>query len=298
MHFWSRRLAEAEMALEKSRAWKLAAAEAHLERMDELHRSILERVAAGRFPEGDKAVAEFYLADAECLVCTIRADPPPMAAFQKAAKKRAVAARRAFEAIWANVLKGRGSQDMAYEFSRNWMEAETALAKERGEHLVAAEAQFGADKKLESLVKKWFLAGRTTIVYAANGTAYRAEAEMAVSNLKANGPGQQGGSKLAKERLEAARATYNGHWQEYVAGRGYITILYDVSFRWLQAAIAVSPNKVEQTAAWDAHRTRMKEVQRLVMYWHAAGRLPTWKTWATEFFIAEADIRLAELRSN
>jgi hypothetical protein len=45
------------------------------------------------------------------------------------------------------------------------------------------------------------------------------------------------------------------------------------------------------------HLTRMKKLQQPVKEWVEAGRVPTFELWATDYYIAEADISVVHARA-
>jgi hypothetical protein len=65
VYLWSRRVLEAQRALSPKKADRVAAAEAHLERMRDLQKATVQRYKAGRNSFAEVAGTDFYLAEAQ-----------------------------------------------------------------------------------------------------------------------------------------------------------------------------------------------------------------------------------------
>jgi hypothetical protein len=73
LHLWSRRRMEAEQEVSNKKEDKVAAAQAHLERMKKLEALVKELVATGVAGKGDAAAAKFYRLEAERQVLLAKA---------------------------------------------------------------------------------------------------------------------------------------------------------------------------------------------------------------------------------
>ncbi len=72
---WSRRLMEAELDVAESKAQRIAAVQANVERLAEMHVRMTELQKIGRLDSGDDAdLAEYYLVEANELLIELRAN--------------------------------------------------------------------------------------------------------------------------------------------------------------------------------------------------------------------------------
>ena len=70
-------------------------------------------------------------------------------------------------------------------------------------------------------------------------------------------------------------------------------VVYEWSVRW---ALAMAPSKAERVAAIEAHLRRLTQLHKDTKQLSDAGRLPTYLLWATEYYLADTEIELAEAK--
>src|SRR5438874_10838478 len=71
-------------------------------------------------------------------------------------------------------------------------------------------------------------------------------------------------SRLATQRRDAARKTYEVMWANYRDRRVADEVLYRWSLRWLEAEKQLSERQADQAAACKGHFERMRELERLI----------------------------------
>jgi hypothetical protein len=97
--------------------------------------------------------------------------------------------------------------------------------------------------------------------------------------------------ELAKARLDAAQKTYAEVWRIQHEGRFSRTeSVYQWSLRWLAAERDMSPAKADQVAAFKAHFTRMKDLDRFTREKYRARLIPGEDVTSTEYFRLEAEV--------
>jgi hypothetical protein len=97
-------------------------------------------------------------------------------------------------------------------------------------------------------------------------------------------------ARLAVQRREAARRTYEVTWIDYRERRASLDGLYRWSVRWLEADRQLSDQPADQVAAFKAHFERMRDLDRLIRKLRAAGQTTIDETSAAEFYRTEAEM--------
>jgi hypothetical protein len=101
--------------------------------------------------------------------------------------------------------------------------------------------------------------------------------------------------RLAKQRVEAARKTYEVLWSNYRDGfRVSNDTLYRWSKRWLAAERDRSKKPADQTAALLAHRNRMADLERLIRNVRRVGQATVDELSAAEYYKTEAEVWLLQ----
>jgi hypothetical protein len=103
-------------------------------------------------------------------------------------------------------------------------------------------------------------------------------------------------AKLATQRRDAARKTYEVWWANYREGRAPAEILYRWSYRWLQAERRVNPQPADQVAAYKAHFERMRDLDRVVRRLQRAGIITIDEVSSSEYYLSEAELWLVEAK--
>jgi site-specific recombinase XerD len=105
-------------------------------------------------------------------------------------------------------------------------------------------------------------------------------------------------SELAKAKVTAARKTYEVIWKNNKEGFvPFAELAYRWSKRWLEAELELGDKKEQQTAAYQAHKERMRELARITRDRYRNRVNTIEETTATEFYIAEAEIWLEQAKN-
>jgi hypothetical protein len=128
----------------------------------------------------------------------------------------------------------------------------------------------------------------TLVVCLASTAAVRAEPDPETAKTIA---------RLAKDRVEAARTTFETEWKNYREGRriGEDT-LYRWSVRWLEAEKFVAAQAADRLAAYEGHRKRMRELDALIGNLQRAGQVTVDEVSAAAFYKAEAEIWFLQVK--
>jgi outer membrane protein TolC len=103
--------------------------------------------------------------------------------------------------------------------------------------------------------------------------------------------------ELLKARLEAAREAYKTAETLYQQGRTEPEMVYRWSARWLSAQQAAAGTKAERVRAAEAHLLRMQELEKGVKGMTRAGVRPPFDGREARFYVAEAEVWLAQARA-
>lgn len=104
--------------------------------------------------------------------------------------------------------------------------------------------------------------------------------------------------ELAKDRVEAARKTFETVQLEFRDGKATLDQLRDWSNRWVQAQQEVSTKKADRLAALEAHVARMKIVEKLALERFQAQRGLNSDISAAEYWRVDSELRLARERTS
>jgi hypothetical protein len=112
------------------------------------------------------------------------------------------------------------------------------------------------------------------------------------------GAGAKVPPQLAKARVDAARRTYEIIWRNNKEGLvPFAELAYRWSRRWLEAEVEQDENKTSQLAAYTAHRNRMRELARITRERYRNRVNTIDETSATDFYLAEAEVWIAQAKS-
>ena len=103
-------------------------------------------------------------------------------------------------------------------------------------------------------------------------------------------------SKLATQRRDAARRTYEVLWADYRERRASEDALYRWSVRWLDAEKQLSDQRADRIAAYKGHYERMRDLERLIRRLRGSGQSTIDEVSATAFYRAEAEVWLLEAK--
>jgi RNA polymerase sigma factor (sigma-70 family) len=102
---------------------------------------------------------------------------------------------------------------------------------------------------------------------------------------------------LLKEQQAAALDEVRARWEEFIAGRGTLDILFGASQRLLEAERALSDKKADQVPALEAHWRRMKMLEEVNQARFDAGRVPIGDLSQSKFYRIQAEIWLEKAKS-
>jgi hypothetical protein len=97
---------------------------------------------------------------------------------------------------------------------------------------------------------------------------------------------------LMKEQLEAAQTMTNARWEELLAGRGTLDILFEASQHLLQAELDLATKRADRLAVLEAHWQRLKDIETLNEARFQAGRVPIADFAQSRFNRARAELWL------
>jgi hypothetical protein len=103
-------------------------------------------------------------------------------------------------------------------------------------------------------------------------------------------------ARLAVQRRDAARRTFETTWANYRDRRVSDDLLYRWSVRWLEAERQLSDKQTDQVAAFQAHLERMAELERLIRRVHRAGQATVDEVSGADFYRTEAELWLFQAK--
>jgi RNA polymerase sigma factor (sigma-70 family) len=103
-------------------------------------------------------------------------------------------------------------------------------------------------------------------------------------------------TRLLKAKADAAKAMWQARWQEFLTGRTTVDFLLPWSRHWLEAQLALSDNKADRVAAYQAHLDRMREAEKVTKAKFEAGQIAVSQYGQTTFHRLEAELWLLEAR--
>jgi hypothetical protein len=101
---------------------------------------------------------------------------------------------------------------------------------------------------------------------------------------------------LLKGQYEAALAETTARWEEFIAGRGTLDLLFGASLRLLEAERALSDKKADQVVALENQWKRMRVMEGVNQARFDAGRVPIAELSQTKFYRIQAEIWLERAR--
>ncbi len=97
---------------------------------------------------------------------------------------------------------------------------------------------------------------------------------------------------LLKDRLEAIRTATQARWQDFLAGRGMLELLFRASAQLRDAELEMSPKRADQIAALEAHWKRMKKSEEINKNRFDSGRIPVQEYEHSRYHRLDAEIQL------
>ena len=178
VHDWSRRILEADTAIRTES--RLAAAQAHLERMENVAKLAKDWSAAKKLSIYALDEAKFYRADAAFFVLKAGGSDDKEAR-SEIARVRRDAAKATYEAVWTMFLDRRAYPESVYEWSIRWQKAALVVATTPAEKVNATEAHLARVKELRKTFEQKYQGLPARHLLACE--LYCAEAELLLGEL-------------------------------------------------------------------------------------------------------------------
>jgi hypothetical protein len=309
VYHWSQRLMEAEMARCATEAERTAAAAAHVERLEEAQSKIRWRAAMGRCNEQPYLAADAYRADAEVQLAKRTSGPTAAAVLKEAATARLAAARLTYSTVWNDLERVHNSVTPPNEFRRlpfggaaYWshrvLTAELAVLTKKAHRLAAIREYRDRSERLEKAAWEEFKAGNLSRESVSEATFHVANAKVLLMELE-RGKGEEKSTLpgVPKVRIEAAQAAYDQIWAGF-SNRVLGEAVYEWSNRWREAAMWAAQTKAEKVAAAQAHLDRMRKLQKPLKEWDKKREVSSYEAWATDFYVAEAELLLSAVKAD
>jgi outer membrane protein TolC len=102
--------------------------------------------------------------------------------------------------------------------------------------------------------------------------------------------------KLLQARRDAAQQAYDSALAQYRTGKGDAEGVYRWSHRWLVAQQEMAGTKAEREAAAAAHLGRVKDLEKAAEKLVKTGVAPPLEGKAARFYVAEAEVWLAQAK--
>jgi RNA polymerase sigma factor (sigma-70 family) len=179
----SQRVLKAQRELSKNKQEQVAALEAHLRLLQEIHETNQSRFNAGRIAIAELKRGEFDRLDAEIELERAKAKqqdrlPGLLKARLEAAQAEVDSRRLAFQA-------GRGTLDTLIGASQRLLKAELEQSKNKDEEIAALQKHFELMREIHKAEEDWFNAGRVGLYDFKQAEFNRLEAEIALERAKA-----------------------------------------------------------------------------------------------------------------
>jgi RNA polymerase sigma factor (sigma-70 family) len=160
------------------------------------------------------------------------------------------------------------------------------VAGQQGSPRVEAPPPVGANQP--DPAKKGVAAGEADDV--ANLPRLPALSKEKVADLLKNNPASARMKALLMDRFDAACTEINARWQEFLAGRGTLTVMLAASLRLLEAEREISVKPADQLVAWENHWKRMQELEKIMQARFDAARVGVPDLSVTRFSRIQAEI--------
>jgi hypothetical protein len=224
-------------------------------------------------------------------------------------------------------LAGRSTLDILLGCSLRLLEAEQALAKTETERIAALERHWARCRLIERVNLARYRADRIAIQDYLQSRYFLLEAELWLTQLKrkkdlpvdfvtgvrvpfkADWPPDLDPQDLAKaafdalhtdtdeltrKKLEAARGGAEARFREFLAGRGTLDILLEVSLHRLESDVGLAATQPERLAAHEKHWERMVEIEIIQRDRYSRARIPIQDYMESKYFRLEAQIWLTQ----
>jgi hypothetical protein len=278
----------------------------HLDWMRDVQFEIRRRTGANRLGGTDCLITDNYVAEAEVLMARARSgrgnDTPPL----KPATTRLASACALSNWYWEGIdlahqalvakmpepfLRNMPYLGGAYEWGERQLEAQWDINSNHADRLAAAQAYRDRILQLEKVAEDLVKTEKAPPHFTADAAYYRANAEFLVATIQNEETGSKKALSEAAKRLhDAAKAAYHAERSADAQGT------YEWSARWEKAALAMATSKAERIAAIEAQLKRLGDLHQEMKERHDAGRLQSYLLWATEYYLADTEIELAQAK--
>jgi hypothetical protein len=301
---------EAEIARSADAAEKAAAVQAHLDRIKDVHSEVLARAALGREDIGHYVAADYFVADARASAAIVQASLGMDFDSRSPKTARLAAARMLYDLDRRELQetqRTRAEPNAAFPlrglniypvsaWSWRWCQAAMALAATENDRVSALKDYLERQQELEKIVKEERAADHVPEMVLLDAIYGRKRAEAMLMEVIA-AKGDKALLDSRKALLDAAESARNAQWAWLLERHDSIEDAYRWSASLRDAAFALANSKAEKVAALESHLTRMSELRKLAKaWWNAATLSSIYEVWATEYYVAEAEIHLTEMR--
>jgi hypothetical protein len=273
--------------------------------MRDVQFEIRRRTGASRLDGTDYLIADNYVAEAEVLLARARSghgnDAPPL----KPATTRLASACALSNWYWEGIdlahqalvakmpepfFRNMPYLARAYEWGERQLEAQWDINTNHADRLAAAQAYRDRILQLENVAKDLVKIEKAPPHLTADAAYYRANADFLVATIQNEKGSKKALSEAAKRLHNAAKAAYHAERRADAQG------IYEWSARWEKAALAMATSKAERVAAIEAQLGRVTDLYKQTKEVHDAGRLSSYLLWATEYYLADTEIELAQAK--
>jgi hypothetical protein len=225
-----------------------------------------------------------------------------------------------FESRFKEFLAGRGTLDILQEVSRQWQDADLALAKDSRSRIAAFERHWEATRLIEVVNEARYQAERIPIQDNKQSVAARLDAEIRLCGRRDSGEGWKGGSKMTRyffdiqeydpwpllvqwiarqkfaarhsdlkslieQRRRALETQYTARLTEFYIGRGTLDILLEAARNLFDAEFAAGLPHIDcQRNYWQ----RLLPIKLVNDQRYKAGRIPIQDKQQSTYFEREA----------
>jgi hypothetical protein len=256
-----------------------------------IERVLKQRVAAGRAGVNSYLASDYYLSDART-----EAEKPGKAAPEglNYLTVRVASARLIYDNLFNGSPERKPNYLSAADWSRRLLDADLRSNNDKAKASAAVNGYLERAKSVQAAGEKLFGAdgsSREGMMLA----YYVADAEVLVLQTTDGDVVKQRRSE--SERTSAAKRSYEKSWDLFRAGgRVWNEELFEWSSRWRECLENAATTPEARQSACAAHLSRMKDLRAQVASWHAARRVPAREDFASQYYVADAEIQLLAQR--
>ncbi len=288
---WSYRLMRAEQAAAAPTRVP-SPAEGHVQRCSMVNSVIKRRVADGIADALSYLAADYYLSDA---LVALDAEKPGKSSgsLENHMTLRVASARLIYNSRFHGDSGRRPDYLAACDWSYRLLEAEIAASNDNSKGIAAARGYLERAREIQAAGDSVFTgeaAARERGIFA----YYVVDAELLTLRKTAGDAAKQ--KQWERERLSTVKRICDRSLEVFRLGRLSVEEVFEWSGRWLACLLEAATSREARLTACEAYLARMKEVRGLVGNWFAAGRIGARDDFASQYFVAEAEIRCRKER--